>query len=294
MNQEFRLPRESSNSDDDRRRIVDLIEEIRADIDFELDDAVTSIVRDLPAEYFQRILHEDQVIHLKGLLASRICQFTGELFLHSSDGNQIAVLGRSNYTGQLAKILSELPGKETLLVGANIFTSQSHDFILDVFEFGDEESLSAGRPDPEMVERLATSSGADTGQVSDFLSRFRPSTLLNGNTDKFAPLLDAYQSLANNPINISIDDTPDVANVLVAVDSTTERKTFEATAALISGYGLDIQQAQLEILRKDVAADSPAGTRSEKSILMKFALSKTHAQLPPANTWQTDLEQKLR
>ena len=50
MNDQFKLPNENKGSDDSARRVSDLIEEIRADIDFELDDAVTDIVRDLRDE----------------------------------------------------------------------------------------------------------------------------------------------------------------------------------------------------------------------------------------------------
>lgn len=294
MNNEFRLPNENPGGDQAKRRVVDLIEDIRADIDFELDDAVTNIVRDLPEVYFQRIAHEDQVIHLKGLLATRICQLSGELFLPSNDGNQIAVLGRENYTGQLAKILSKLPGKETRLIGANIYTSKSHDFILDVFEFSDEEDLSLRSADPLTVELLSTAAAAPTDQVTDFLARMRPSTIAQGDGQNFAPLFAAYQSLSTDQISVKIEQASDsVANVIVAVNSPSEKRTFENTAALISQYGLDIQQAELEILRMDRESGMPATARSDKSILMNFNLAATNATVPAAETWRADLERML-
>ena len=36
-------------------RTYDLVEELRADIDFELEDVITEIVRELPEDYFQRV-----------------------------------------------------------------------------------------------------------------------------------------------------------------------------------------------------------------------------------------------
>ena len=60
-------------------RMYDLVEELRADIDFELDDVITHIVRDLPEDYFHRLKRKDQLIHLKALLAISFCQLEEEI-----------------------------------------------------------------------------------------------------------------------------------------------------------------------------------------------------------------------
>ena len=124
------------------RRAHELIEEIRADIDFELDDAITEIVRDLPDEYFAIIDHTNQITHLKAMVASRICSIEGEMFVPCDEENQIAVIGRQTYRGQLAKILGRLPTGRTI-VRANVFTSNSYDFIIDIFDLEPESNDSS-------------------------------------------------------------------------------------------------------------------------------------------------------
>ena len=90
-------------------RTYDLVEELRADIDFELEDVITEIVRELPEDYFQRVRRKDQLIHLKALLALSFCKLQEELMFRSSDGVHTAVIARQNYSGQLASILKRMP-----------------------------------------------------------------------------------------------------------------------------------------------------------------------------------------
>ena len=237
MNDQFKLPNENKGSDDSARRVSDLIEEIRADIDFELDDAVTDIVRDLPDEYFQRMNHENQVTHLKGLIASRICQLNGELFLPASDGSQVAVIGRNNHRGQLANILSELPGKKTRLVGANIYTARSHGFILDVFEFEtDQQPAVDASFSAEVIEKLCHKTGSDNNTVSEFLSRIRTTSAKSPDLEKLSRFFLVYQQVnPENPVVVERGEcSSDMMNVVVAVHAQDERATFQLTTEMIA------------------------------------------------------------
>ena len=107
-----------------------LVEELRAEVDFEIDDVIANIIRDLPEEYFRSLAHEVQLTHLKALLAISICNLKRRLTLRSDDDRHIAVISRQNYKGLLAKIIAGLPDEQPL-IGAKIFTSITHDFIID-------------------------------------------------------------------------------------------------------------------------------------------------------------------
>ncbi len=292
MDQQFKLPDEMSSSDDSVRRVSDLIEEIRADIDFELDDAVTNIVRDLPDEYFDRINRETQVAHLKGLIASRICELNGELFLPSTDGSQIAVLGRKTYRGQLAFILSELPGKKTRLVGANIYTARSHGFILDVFEFEtDQTPVVDATFSEEIVEKMASQTGSDQEVIRDFLGRIRTTSVKSPNLEKLTRFFNAYQKVSvSHPA--AVDQAADhdgLCDIVVAIHSQEERQTFRSTAESLSGRSLDIEQAELVVVRFDKAANEPKNTRTDKVVLMNFLVSGTGAESLNVNEWESSL-----
>jgi len=292
MKQHFKLPDEIGSDEDSSRRVSDLIEEIRADIDFELDDAVTDIVRDLPDEYFRRMNHENQVTHLKGLMATRICQLNGELFLPSADGSQIAVLGRKNYRGQLANILSELPGKRTRLVGANIYTARSHGFILDVFEFEtDQGPVAAATFSEEITERLATATSSQIDATRDFLSRIRTTSAKAPNLEKLTRFYKACKKVdASHPVVVDQGEPSDGRfNIVVAIHAQDERLTFRKTAESLAGLALDIEQAELVVVRFDKAADEPISARSEKVILMNFVVSGSRVGPSEVDAWAESL-----
>ncbi len=299
MDNAFNIPEEHNSSEDASRRTMDLIEEIRADIDFELDDAVTSIVRDLPDEYFQRIDRADQVMHLKGLIASRICQLSSELFLPGQNGSQIAVLGRSNYRGQLATILSQLPSRETKLVGASIYTSKSHDFILDVFEFETDETAHENENfNEETAVRIADSTGNDLAAVRDFLASIRTTALESNNYAKLERYFLAQQSInADEPVAIDVVDNPDdkSISVVIAVYTQDERMAFRLIAEHLAQQSLDIEQAELIVLRLPKAVGEAPETRSDKSVLMMFEIDNPDGQTAiDKSKWISDFSGKLK
>lgn len=291
MEQQFKLPDETGGNEDASRRVLDLIEEIRADIDFELDDAVTDIVRDLPEEYFRRINHENQLVHLKGLIASRICQLNGELFLPSVDGAQIAVLGRKSYRGQLAHILAELPGKRTRLVGANVYTARSHGFILDIFEFETDQQRADASFSEDVVLKISRDANAEIETVRDFLARIRTTSAKSPNIEKLVRFFKAYTKVdTTHPVVVDQGDERDgMFNIVVAVHAQDERLVFRKTTESLSRLSLDIEQAELVVVRFDKAADEPKAKRSEKVILMNFLVSGSRVDPGEVDAWAASL-----
>jgi len=293
MENQFKLPDEQIGSESSARRVSDLIEEIRADIDFELDDAVTDIVRDLPEEYFQRMTHDHQVTHLKGLIASRICELNGELFLPSADGSQIAVLGRKSYRGQLANILSELPAKKTRLVGANIYTANSHGFILDVFEFEtDEKTAPVASFSGEFVEKLAQRTDSKPEVVEEFLSRIQTTSAKSPDVELLARFFLAYQRVsAEKPVVVDQGQDKDrLSNIVVAIHAKNLCLTFQRTSESLSSLSLDIEQAELVVVRFEKAADEPISARTDKAILMNFQVSGAEVGPFEVDAWIDSLK----
>jgi hypothetical protein len=296
MDHQFKLPNESAGNGDSARRVSDLIEEIRADIDFELDDAVTDIVRDLPEEYFQRMNHETQVSHFKGLIASRICQLNGELFLPSADGTQVAVLGRKSYRGQLANILSELPGKKTRLVGANIYTARSHGFILDVFEFeSDQQPSNEESFSDEVIQKIVDEAGSDSDSVTDFLSRIRTTSVKSPNTAKLTRFFQAFTKVKTGTPVVADQyrDESGFLDLVVAVRSFNERPTFQGVSESLARISLDIEQAELVVVRFEKGANEPESQRSEKVVLMNFIVSTASAGSFQFDAWADSLAAAL-
>ncbi len=97
------------------QRAYEIVEELRADIDFELDDVITRIVRGLPEDYFTSLSRQDQLTQLKALLAMGVCNLKEEIMLRYDKGRHIAVVSRQNHPGLLANILQRLPRDSKLV-----------------------------------------------------------------------------------------------------------------------------------------------------------------------------------
>lgn len=242
-------------SDSSTSRTYELVEELRAEIDFELEDVITEIVRELPEDYFQRIKHADQIVHLKALLALSFCKLQEELMFRSSDGVHVAVIARQNYSGQLANILSRLPNDQAL-VGAKIFTSRSHNFIIDLFEFAvavpsanDKNSVvqSMESAAQEMAEKL----DEDVDKISQFLSHYAPNSQILERRNSLAEHFLTYQQLcqASKPaVRLSKAENDGQIKLTVASRRLDARGLVFRVAEYLGQQGFDIAQAYLNDL----------------------------------------------
>lgn len=251
-------------SDSSTSRTYDLVEELRAEIDFELEDVITEIVRELPEDYFQRIKRADQIVHLKALLALSFCKLQEELMFRSGDGVHIAVIARQNYSGQLANILSRLPSDQNL-IGAKIFTSRSHNFIIDLFEF---EALTATEqttgPTHPTQPALLTAAGdvaarvnVDVDIVAEFLSHYAPSSQILEHTVILCEHFLAYQQLceASKPaVRVTETVIENQIKVTVASRKLTARTLVHHVAKYLGEQSIDIERAYLnDLLFEDAA-----------------------------------------
>lgn len=241
------------------QRAHELVEDLRAEVDFEIDDVITTIIRNLPEEYFQSLSRDDQITHLKAVLAISICQLDTELTLRSEDGRHIAVVGRQNYPGLLAKIISRLP-TDQMLIGAKIFTSRKHDFIIDLFEF---KSSAANQPGRELTE-LETEALVDTvsrsicqpaGQIREFVGFYRPTSHVLRSADDVGEHFLAYQQ-ADQADDIAIrwnDDRADgLTKLTVSYGHLKPRTLFLKIAEFLGTQHVDVEQAFLDDFRRDV------------------------------------------
>lgn len=264
-------------------RTYELIEELRAEIDFELEDVITEIVRELPEEYFLRIKHADQIIHLKALLALSFCKLQEELMFRSSDGVHVAVIARQNYSGQLANILSRLPSDQPL-VGAKIFTSRSHNFIIDLFEFAaepqsSEDELSLRQSMQSAAEELAVKLDQDVDCVADFLTHYTPNSQILEHRNSLAEHFLTYQQLcdAGKPaVRVTATDTENQIKVTVASRRIDARGLVHRVAEYLGQQSFNIERAYLnDLLFEDEAHVAIASFQIEVPSLDSFS---PHAQ----------------
>lgn len=264
-------------------RTYELVEELRAEIDFELEDVITEIVRELPEEYFQRIKHADQIVHLKALLALSFCKLQEELMFRSSDGVHIAVIARQNYSGQLANILTRLPDDQAL-VGAKIFTSRSHNFIIDLFEFAAENLAIEDEPllnqsMQSAAEELAVKLDQDVGCVAEFLSHYTPNSQILEHRSSLAEHYLTYLQLcqAGKPaVRVTATETQKQIKVTVASRRLDARGLVHRVAEYLGQHSFDIERAYLnDLLFENEAHVAIASFRIEAPSIESFS---PHAQ----------------
>ncbi|MFK7767931.1 MAG: hypothetical protein AB8B55_11975 [Mariniblastus sp.] len=262
-------------TEDTTRRAHDLVEELRADIDFEIDDVIANIVRDLPDDYFERLKRAEQLTHLKTLLALNICQLNSEIMLRSDDERHVAVIARQDYPGLLAKILRHLPTKHKL-IEAQIFTSKAHDFIIDLFEFEspDAESREPAVESHEietLVDSIQQSLGVPREQVVDFVSHYPKSSHVFNSPDvvkeHFLALLELQKTneayIGLRPIE---GETPELVQLTIATNHLTAREVFQRSAEFLAGKSFEIEEAFLNDL---------SVSQDENSSVSSFLISST-------------------
>ncbi len=234
-----------------------IVEDLRADIDFELDDVIAKIVHGLPEDYFTSLTPADQLKPLKALLALGICQLNEEVMMRSDDGQKIVVVANHNYSGQLADILRRLPG-HVMLTAAKIFTSTDHDFIIDVFDFKVDGPFKSTAITPialqHLIEEVAASTGQTESEIAEFVSHYPPTNPILESANQVAE-----QFLAFNDIEHSTDtsirwarvgDSPQTRLTLSA-GSTTARNLFQCAAEYLGSQQMDIEQAWLHDIPRD-------------------------------------------
>jgi UTP:GlnB (protein PII) uridylyltransferase len=247
-----------STDTDTAQRVHGLVEELRAEVDFEIDDVIANIVRNLPEEYFASLAHEDQLTHLKALLAISICNLKRELTLRSEDDRHIAVIARQNYPGLLAKIIHGLPDEQPL-IGAKIFTSKTHDFIIDLFEFKPDcaalQSAGLSRLNLEdLISEVAKQTGATSDEISQFVSFYPPcSRVLESTTEVSEHFLAFREARTSGEIAVRWSTLPAAActnatctKITVSTGKMRARDLFQATARFLSQHEADIEQAFLD------------------------------------------------
>lgn len=240
------------------QRAHEIVEDLRADIDFELDDVISRIVRGLPEDYFKMLSRDDQLRQLKALLAMGVCNLSEEIMLRSDGGQQIAVVARKNYPGLLANLLKRIPA-DLELIGAKIFTSTDHDFIIDLFEFKPIEKSEPVAPvewfDLEStIEAVVNKVELPIDQVRDFVLQYHPENRILSSpsdvADQFLVCLDSQRTKETAVRWISVGNG-ESSRITVASSSRSARDVFRKTAEFLAMRDWDIEQAYLHDLPRE-------------------------------------------
>lgn len=239
---------------DNFERTQAIIETLRADIDFELDDVLVKIVNGLPEGYFRSFSDHDLLKPLKALLALGICHLDEEITFSSDHGRQLTVVGNRNYPGQLAAILERLPDNPPLM-GARVFTSKAHDFIIDLFEFNHEpnqnqpalESIAIA----QLIEDVASITKSSTDSITEFVSHYDRHNRILKYPNQVAEHYLAFIEIEHSQdvaVRCKLDPQTKQTQITASLGSATGKEVFQRSAEFLGKQNLDIERAWLHDL----------------------------------------------
>ena len=239
---------------DNFERTQAIIEELRADIDFELDDVLAKIVNGLPEGYFRSFSNHDLLKPLKALLALNICQLDEEIMLSSDNRRQVTVVANRNHPGQLANILGRLPD-EPALMGARVFTSKAHDFIIDLFEFkyhaNNDQPAISDIDITQLVEDVVAITNHSTDAITEFVSHYDRHNRVLKYPNQVAEHFLAFNEIEHSQdivVRCKLDTQTKQTQITVSLSNATGKEVFQRSAEFLGKQELDIERAWLHDL----------------------------------------------
>ncbi|MED6306646.1 MAG: NAD-glutamate dehydrogenase domain-containing protein, partial [Planctomycetota bacterium] len=166
----------------------------------------------------------------------------------------------SNYPGVLAEIVAELPLEQSLR-SATIHSAADGSFVLDTFEFGEQDPFDPG--DPEQAEKVQATIEYAREHLplwteEEIRSHFERCTADYVKTLTPLRICKHYQLY----LDASGSDSGDVeieqekadqtqSRITVGMANARTRTTLERCANVIAAYGLNINRAYLDMIRDD-------------------------------------------
>ena len=140
----------------------------------------------------------------------------------------------------------------------------------------------------EVIAKLVQQTGSSEEEITEFLSRIRTTIVISPNPEKLSRFFKAFKLIkAGQPVVVDRGDSS--GDLVVAVRSPSERSTFQRTSESLSALSLDIEQAELIVVRFDKAADEPEDKRSDKVVLMNFVVSGSNVGPFEVEAWADGL-----
>ncbi|MEL7499380.1 MAG: NAD-glutamate dehydrogenase domain-containing protein [Planctomycetota bacterium] len=236
---------------------------IREGIVASIDEQIAEVIRSLPAEYFDALSEEDQLEHIRALVALRVCDIEQDVMLRQSDGRRVTVVSQQNYAGLLAELIDRVPD-EGELVGAQVFSSRNKEFVIDIFDFQTAEQLTPGSQTDaghyaELGDVVEQSTGAQREDIDRFLESYDANSAHLNSPAEVVKQFAAFKSVQDNDSDLSVlwdvvadrggEEQKRFAKVIVCAENSSTRFVFQRVADFFARYQIDIERAFCRNLR---------------------------------------------
>ena len=231
------------------------VQRLRQEIIDEMDGRIDETFRRLPAEYFREIPADEYAQHFKALVAIEACDIRQEVLIHHQEGKRITVVSRENYPGLLARLIRNLPD-ERPLVGAKIFSSADQDFIVDVFDFQDDEPRESADPQgnestsenlEQVIQQVVQLTDVQEAEVRPFIESYNRSHAILESPEDLAHQFVALQEIAHiNDIRVLCAPDADSWKITVSASNATTRTVLARSADYFGLRDINIEKSVLE------------------------------------------------
>ena len=145
-----------------------------------------------------------------------------------------------------------------MLIGAKIFTSKTHDFIIDLFEFKSSAANDSVKPATkleldDLVETVSKSTGKPMDQVEEFVSFYRPASRVLKSTETVREHFLAYYEARRNEdvaIRWSGEHSDGISKLVVSAGHLKPRELLLKITEYLATQNVDVEQAYLDDFRR--------------------------------------------
>lgn len=231
-----------------------VIDKVTSSLRATAEEVVPWFLDQMPPMYFQDTIEEDQLAHLRAIIAAKASGRPIELTLRSEDSSQWTMMRPRDYPGVLAEIMQELPWDQTLRT-AKIHTASDGELVIDTFEFGDPTPFSFDDPDhadrlQEMVSYASQHMPDVTSeQVQEYISRSSEEYIMAVTPLRMAKhweLVERLSGTDGTTVALEQETDPSLCRIIVAVSNSTRRSMLQRIATRLSKSRVNIHRAYLD------------------------------------------------
>ena len=218
------------------------------------EEVVPWFLDQMPLMYFQDTSEEDQLAHLRAMIAAKASGRPIELTLRSEDASQWTMMRPRDYPGVLAEIMEELPWDQTLRT-AKIHTATDGELVLDTFEFGEPTPFTIDDTDHidrlnEMIDYTEQHMPDITvEQVREYFARSSEEYIMTVTPLRMAKhwkLVDRLSGTDGTTVELERETDPTLSRIIVAVSNSTRRSMLQRIATRLSKSRVNIHRAYLD------------------------------------------------
>ena len=240
-----------------------LLRDLTASLQQTAEEITPWFTQNMPQSYFQDTAHEEQLAHLRVIIAARASGQPIHLTLPSACGTRITIMRPKDYPGVLAELLEELPHHQPLRA-AKIHTANDGSLVIDSFEFGDTvpNDPDGSEHSGALTEVLAYARESDSPhseeEIMRHFHRCSGEYLTTITPLRFCKHLNMFMAVSGTDgttVALESETDPTLSRIVVAVTNASTRRMIERIAKQLAHVDVNIHHAYL-----DMIDDPPHGT----------------------------------